>query len=486
MTQSYMQSLSPQALLQLAKQRVNLLSQQSSNPSPLIPTAWDDDRIPYVNRTTGKSYTPHNDEELNALNDDSTPNIIALGGEGSGKTTWLVIKVLERLRRGCSGIMGSPDLPHFSKSLWTEFQAWCPESKVIESHRYRFRPEWAPSHYFTINFTNGAELLCGGFRDPMSWEGGNLNFAAFDEVRRAPDSKMLKVLMGRARINGPHGEPPQLIFASTPRGGSPGEHWMFDHFGPEREEDPLASFKRSLRRLQLSTRDNASNLSVGYTEARSTALTDIEKIVYVDGGWGSVETGIPFLPSMSWWDMCLLPPLPALTRRDPLVLALDAGTEDDSFGAIALGLNTLRSHEWPQRYCVRWSREWIPPDGGLDTLAVQDEVIGFIKSWNVVKIVYDRDQLHHFMLEVKARADSFIEKFDQTTKRLIADKGLKDAIRTRDVGHMGDENLYRHIKNADRYLDVKDRMRIVKRAPSLKIDLAVCLSMAVHTAPEVL
>jgi Phage Terminase len=462
---------------------MNQLTQPQEAPA-LEPTPWDDDKVPYTNSVTKKAYKPHTDEELDALRDDSTPHVIALGGEGSGKTTWLVVKVLERLRRGCNGIMGSPDMPHFSKSLWTEFQAWCPWDKVVPAQRYRSRPEWTPTQYFTLNFINGAELQCGGFKEPMSWEGGNMNFAAYDEVRRSDNPAMAKVLAGRVRIVGPGGELPQIMYSSTPRGGSPGDHWMYDYFGPDRPADPMADFKQHLKRVHLRTFDNVPNLSPEYIQTRSLGLSDIEQGVYLGGDWGTVEDGIPFLPDPSWWSNCQVADFPLLTRRDPLVLALDAGTDDDSFAALALGINPVPDN--PAHYAVRWTKEWIPPKGGLDTTMVFNEVHGFVTSWNVVKVVYDKYQLYHFMRQLSAEVDAFVEQFDQTTKRLLADKALLDSIRTRDIVHLGDEALNRHMKNADKKTDAQDRIRIVKRTNAMKVDLVVALSMANYEAGLVL
>ena len=145
------------------------------------------------------------------------------GGEGGGKSTAGLVKVFNRLRRGMSGFMGSPDLEHFKTSIWPAFRVWCPWQCVIESQRYRSKPEWEPSHRFTMVFKSElggySNLICGGFKEDIveSWEGGNVSFGMFDEARRHKTAVVLKVLDGRVRIPGLNGEPPQLFFTTTPR-----------------------------------------------------------------------------------------------------------------------------------------------------------------------------------------------------------------------------------------------------------------------------
>jgi hypothetical protein len=80
------------------------------------------------------------------------------------------------------------------------------------------------------------------------------------------------------------------------------------------------------------------------------------------------------------------------------------------------------------------------------------------------------------------------EKFPQGTARLEADKGLHDLITQRRLVHDGrNDQVRQHLNNANKKLDTESRkIRIVKRRESLKIDLAVCLSMGCARAFEVL
>lgn len=141
---------------------------------------WPNSPLGFKNRATGRYYKPHHDNEWKYVTQDGPWRYgLARGGEGGGKSVAGIIKTLWRIRRGMSGAMVSPDLPHFKKSLWAEFQKWCPWDEVVEKHQVRQKEEWEPSQAFKLVFKNGASLLCGGIDDPISWEGPNLSFVYF-------------------------------------------------------------------------------------------------------------------------------------------------------------------------------------------------------------------------------------------------------------------------------------------------------------------
>lgn len=181
-----------------------------------------------------------------------------------------------------------------------------------------------------------------------------------------------------------------------------------------------------------------------------------------------------FIPSLTWWDACQ-EDLPPLDTHEPLVLALDAGDVSDTFAAVAVSRH-------PDRYedaAVRYVRVWEPQNGEpLDFQAIEDELRTFILTYNVVQVCFDRYQLRQMTQRLSDIA--WCEEFSQSTDRLIADKHLYDLIQTRHITHDGNIILRSHIDNADRKIETQERLRIVKRRPTLKIDLAVALSMSAY------
>jgi hypothetical protein len=435
----------------------------------------------YRNRERGKVYAPHHDAEREAVYSDAPRYQLFKGGEGGGKSVAGIVKVLNRIRRGMSGIMVSPDLPHFKKSLWPEFQRWCPWEQVIDSQQYRGAFSWEPNQAFTLAFKNEAVLYCGGIEEPMSWEGPNVNFAHMDEARRAKDASALKVLDGRCRIPGTHGEPSQLWFTTTPR-----KNWLFEFFGPLKDDDLHASFKNSSDVVTLLTRDNETNLEPGYEKTRRQSLTEQEARVLLEAEWEDIDEADRFLPSMVYWDT-LKEALPIITRREPMVLAMDAATGriasvSDCFGTIGVTRHPTRHDDVAVRFVMKWQAR---PGGEIDFQGSEQApgperiIRRLCKDLNIVEVCFDPTQLHDMYKRLSKEGLTHFEKFEQGTRRAQSDKMLYDVITQKRLAHDGNADLRAHIDNADGKTDSQDKkLRIVKREDGLKIDLAVCLSMA--------
>jgi phage terminase large subunit-like protein len=203
--------------------------------------------------------------------------------------------------------------------------------------------------------------------------------------------------------------------------------------------------------------------------------------------WGSSESA--FIPS-EWWDACRSISLPAYEKLEPWVIALDAGVDGDSFGMVAV---TRKNGI----IVPRLVRKWVPPVNGqimyfapLGTPKEQDEspageLRRMAERHSIVKVVYDPYQLHSFCHSLKEELIVFFEEFSQQGKRLLADKALRDDIRERHIAHDGNLELRSDILNANAKSEgEKDKLRLVKRNQSMKIDLAVCLSMASYEATK--
>ena len=199
--------------------------------------------------------------------------------------------------------------------------------------------------------------------------------------------------------------------------------------------------------------------------------------------WGSsTQTFV----SSEWWQQCQQA-LPSYESLEPWVIALDAAISGDCFGLVAV---TRRG----ESTIVRHVRKWVPPKNGeikffapLGTPADQDEspageLRRLCERHSIVKVCYDPFQLHSFCNQLKEELIVFFDPFSQGTSRLIADKSLRDAIRERHIVHDGNTDLTEHVLNSNAQADGVDKLRIVKKKDSAKIDLAVCLSMAHYEA----
>jgi len=177
-----------------------------------------------------------------------------------------------------------------------------------------------------------------------------------------------------------------------------------------------------------------------------------------------------FLPSMTLWDACQAPPTP-INAREPLVCALDAGVDSDTFGLVGVGKGLT----------VRLIMNWVPTGDPLDYRIIEAEIRAMLTRVNVIQIAYDPYQAHY--LAQRLSDTVWCQPFGQGGDRLEADRLLLDTIMQRGIAHDGNEQLRAHLSHADRQMDADGRrLRIVKRAPNKKIDLAVCLSMACYRA----
>jgi hypothetical protein len=434
--------------------------------------AWPDR---YVNARTGKEYEPHNDDEAVFVYDDEPRFALLRGGWGAGKSVAGVVKALSRCQRRMNGIMVSPELEHFKVSLWPAFRDWCPWSQVVESQRRRQAEEWQPFRAFSMVFTNGAVLYCGGIKDATRWFGGNVHFAHFDEAARYPDASALKTLVGRARLVGPGGEPPQVFITTTPA-----KNWLWEYFGPAQEDDPLRDFKATSFVGTVRTLENLDNLDPEYVEAQRETLTAAEARQYLEAEWEDTSDVDKFV-NIVWWDNCK-EELPPLSRDEPLVLALDAAkggetATPDSFAVVGVTRHPSRKADVAVRYCGIW----MPPAGGLlDYGPIKDEVRRLCREFSVIEVAYDPYQLHDFGMTMKGEGLANFREFKQTTERLIGDKQLQDLIMSKRIAHDGNPLLRKHVDNANakKSGDDRNKLRIVKRAESLKTDGTVALSMA--------
>ena len=180
-----------------------------------------------------------------------------------------------------------------------------------------------------------------------------------------------------------------------------------------------------------------------------------------------------------WWLACQARLSPA-DSKTPVIIALDAGITNDSFGLI------MASYDKPSDVVsIRYEREWVPPKGGeVDLSEPENEVKALCRRFNVKAVVYDPYQLKDMAQRLQRERVVDTVPFQQGSKRAIADKAFRDRIKDKRVRHDNAPLLTQHVRNANAEPASDSRIRIVKRNPALKIDLAVCASMACHAAPE--
>lgn len=229
---------------------------------------------------------------------------------------------------------------------------------------------------------------------------------------------------------------------------------------------------RNGRMLTLwNTRPRCTWQTKEYYDQEATVLTPSEMDRIHGNKWAdSTET---FVPTESW-KSCGKESYAPVTADDMVILALDAGVSSDCFGIVMV----TRKGEKVQ---VHYTRKYQPQHGiKLDYGPIYIEVQRLIRSYNVIELCYDPYQLHDFCTRIRTEEVINVREFNQGMPRAIADKRLYDLIIAHRIQHNNETDLDEHVANAHRKPEDDNKMRIVKgQDASKKIDLCVCLSMAV-------
>jgi len=180
--------------------------------------------------------------------------------------------------------------------------------------------------------------------------------------------------------------------------------------------------------------------------------------------------------------------LPPLTEKESVIMAADAAVSGDCFAFVGVTKHPTK----PGCYAARLCKTWKPPHNGKIIFEYADAKLnastpdGWIteiaKKYKVIKVVYDPYQLHSLATKHNfGRKSVYWDEFSQGGLRLEADAGLQRAIIDRTL-YIDDSliDLIQHLKNADAETNDDNKIRLVKRNQSLKIDAVVCLSMALN------
>lgn len=210
-----------------------------------------------------------------------------------------------------------------------------------------------------------------------------------------------------------------------------------------------------------------------YYAQESSMLQPNEYARVHENHWGS-SSDVFIQPE--WWDACKAD-VPQRGPFQSMVVGIDAGVSNDCFAIVGVTKEG-------ERVAVRYARVWRPPEGGtIDFSEPEAELRRLGKEGRVACFTYDPMQLHDMATRLTRAGVGWFQAFDQGAKRLVADKQLHDMIRDRRLMHDGNSILTEHVKNANAKTE-GDKLRIIKRADHMKIDAAVCLSMATARARE--
>ncbi len=178
-----------------------------------------------------------------------------------------------------------------------------------------------------------------------------------------------------------------------------------------------------------------------------------------------------------WWQACLVSANELTHGHNGVVLAIDAGVSNDCFAIVGVA----RQDDIVD---VVYTKVWQAPVGGkISFTDIEKELVAYLKAHHVVCLTYDPYQMEHMAERIKSLGMVWVNDFKQGAPRLESDKALYDRILTRKLRHAGNAVLTEHVLNANAKVDDgENKMRIVKRSDTKKIDACVALSMACYVA----
>lgn len=183
------------------------------------------------------------------------------GGLGSGKSWWLVFKMLQlsALNQDMAGGLLCPSLPEFKKDMLPLFEEWLDKFDVA----YKYHKT---DKYFLFPWSDAPLYI---FTAENDIKGPNLAYMGVNEYSSIK-LKQIQQMIGRVRLKGaPH---PQRCFAGTPED----EHLWLEEFVTKQTQ------KKNLHIVETTTMDN-KHQDPEYVQILKDTLDDNQFKLYVLG-----------------------------------------------------------------------------------------------------------------------------------------------------------------------------------------------------------
>lgn len=232
--------------------------------------------------------------------------VLMCGGFGSGKTTALILKILQLVGRnpGVPGLIIGATFGALGANLVTELERICALT-LPEQLRPRINRGSSPA----IHFPCGAVAHLRSAENVKGYDGLSVGWLAGDEIRhwtkRAYDVAIARVRVKAAPFS-------QRAFASTPA-----MHWMADEFnaGTEHRRTILAPTHENSHNLEAQYIDN---LRLSYSRRMQRAVLDGEFTVLEGAVYEATDlsSGSPWMTSE---------PIAPLLRTHRVVAGFDPG-----------------------------------------------------------------------------------------------------------------------------------------------------------------
>ena len=333
-----------------------------------------------------------------------------------------------------------------------------------------------PSGYL-ITYPNGSRVEMIPI-DPRGEAGGNDDLIVFSELwgwkNKAHQDMWAEMTLSPNKFG--HSQRWIDTYAGYSDGGSPILEALYKQVvKPEyciNEDYELYANERAMIFACWVTRPMFPWQTKAYYKEQKATLVSAQFSRMHENQWQSDERS--FVP-IEWWDGGEVDKLDKVSTYKEMVVGLDAGTDSDCFAIVGV---TREQMDDKDVIAVRYTRAWYPEHyDQFDFSEPKTELRRLAERYNIIQWCYDPYQLKELADNLNDEGLGWFEPFKQGAERAEADKMLHDLIRQSRMAHRGEPDLHQHIVNANAK-DEGEKLRIIKRSESLKIDLTVALSMA--------
>lgn len=198
----------------------------------------------------------------------------------------------------------------------------------------------------------------------------------------------------------------------------------------------------------------------------------------IDAEWVKIDGIAPLIHKLAWDDLYEV----SDKRRSQKVMVVDGSLSGDTTSIIGVWKDLITNEYYVDYEDIHVFDPQVTEhmmDGQIDFAVVENVLMHMWETNRFMALGYDPYQMVSLAQRLKRRGVRTIE-FTQNAQRIKADSYLRQVLNDGLLHHPDHPELNEHVLNATIKYSPQNTIRIVKSQKSKRIDLSVCLSMAVY------
>lgn len=320
-----------------------------------------------------------------------------------------------------------------------------------------------------IELINGSVIEYWSSDDPSAGRGRKYHIWISDETQRQRKLNDFIKASVRPCLADYRGE---LWILGTPNGvGSEFHDFYLECENAEKERPGTWNFaKGSLTDNPYIHPDEIAQMrrDMGFTVSRQE----------IDAEWVKIDGIAPLIHKLAWDELFEVSNL----RRTQKVMVVDGSLSGDTTGIVGVWKDLVTGEyyvDYEDIHVFSPENDSDTMDGQIDYGIVETVLMRLWETNRFMALGYDPYQMVSLAQRLKRRGVRTIE-FTQNAQRIKADSYLRQVLNDGLLHHPDHPDLNEHVLNATIKYNPQGNIRIVKGQKDKRIDLSVCLSMAVY------